>query len=219
MTDTGSRLGFSTLAPDSDGVMRTQPYRQGGFKAFGVAAGEVAVGRSIPRPARRKLFVDYAGPAGTIRSYSFSDVVRHRVPPAAFRGKIVVMGPTAPSLQDVHAVPVGGPMSGTEIQANAAWTALRGFPLRPPPRAVDVLAILLLGVLVPLVSLRFGWITSVGTALVAAAGYLVVLQLAFDRDVVLSAVYPLLALAVTTAFVLGRRARRATSRRRRLARR
>jgi CHASE2 domain-containing sensor protein len=47
------------------------------------------------------------------------------------RGKIVIVGATAPTQQDVHPTPTSGNrlMAGPEIQANAIWTALHGFPL------------------------------------------------------------------------------------------
>ena len=83
-------------------------------------------------------WIDYRGGPGTIRTVSFSDLVRGRIDPAVFRGKIVVVGATSPSLQDVHATPAASDdlMSGPEIQANAIWTATRALPLRTAPALV-----------------------------------------------------------------------------------
>jgi hypothetical protein len=60
-------------------------------------------------------------------------VLRGRVPAAVFRGKIVVVGATAPSLQDLHATPTSGSdlMPGPEVQANAIWTALHFLAIAP----------------------------------------------------------------------------------------
>ena len=79
-----------------------------------------------------------------------------RVDPAELRGRVVVVGATAPTLQDVHSTPTASDrlMSGPEIQANAISTALRGLPLRDAPRWTGVLALLLLGTLPALAHLR-----------------------------------------------------------------
>ena len=76
-------------------------------------------------------WIDYRGPPDTFRNVSFSRVLRGKVPDSVFRGKTVVIGATAPSLQDLHATSTTGDelMSGPEIQANAIWTADHGFPL------------------------------------------------------------------------------------------
>ena len=62
-------------------------------------------------------------------------MLRGEFPPDAFRGKIVVVGASAPSLQDFHATPVGEghEMPGAEVQANAIWTVENGFPLQSAP--------------------------------------------------------------------------------------
>ena len=96
------------------------------------------------------------GPRGTIPTYSFSDLIAGRVDPAKLRGRIVVVGASAPTLQDVHSTPTASDrlMSGPEIQANAISTALRGMPLREAPGWTGVLALLLLGTLPALAHLR-----------------------------------------------------------------
>jgi CHASE2 domain-containing sensor protein len=215
-----ARVGHSYLPASSDGVVRRVPWgtaatgsQKISLESFGLVTAEVATNRRI-RPANlggRSAVIDYAGPPRSVGTFSFSTVLRGRFRPGTFHGKIVVVGATAPSLQDLHATPAGGGlMSGPELQANVVETALRGFPLRSR-REVDVPLIVLLGLLVPLASLRFGRIATLGVALAAGALYLVTLQTSFDHDVLLPAVYPLLSLALTTALVLGLRARRRAS--------
>ena len=101
------------------------------------------------RRADRYPWIDYRGPPGTFAALSFSDVLRGRVPADAFRGKIVVVGATAPSLQDFHATPVGGDheMPGAEVQANAIWTVENGFPLQSAPGWLNLALIVLFGLL------------------------------------------------------------------------
>ena len=80
-------------------------------------------------------WIDFRGPPGTIPTVSFSDLVERRVDPAVVRGRIVVVGASAPTLQDVHFAPTAANevMSRPEVQANAIWTALHGLPLRERP--------------------------------------------------------------------------------------
>jgi HD-GYP domain-containing protein (c-di-GMP phosphodiesterase class II) len=114
------------------------------------------------------------------------------------RGKIAVVGATAPSLQDVHSTPTGF-MSGPELQANAIWTALHGVPLRSASDTVAVLVILLLAAAAPLARLRARPLLVCAIAVAIGLAYAVAAQLAFDAGVVLPVVAPLMALAVGTA--------------------
>jgi CHASE2 domain-containing sensor protein len=182
------------------------------LESFALIAAEEAMKRRIS-PSELgggAADIDYAGPAGTIRTFSFSDVLNGRFPRHTFRGKVVLVGASPPSLKDVHPTPIADAMSGVEIQANAVHTALRGFPLRART-GIDLALIALLGLIVPLASLRFGWIVLVGVAAAVGGLYVLTLQLAFDHHVLLPAVYPLLALVLATALAL--RARWALTRR------
>src|SRR5439155_2317422 len=125
-----------------------------------------------------EAWIHYAGPHGTDDSVSFSHVIRGHVPPGLCRNKIVVVGSSAPSLQDVHATPVDARMSGAEIEANAIDTALRGFPLQSASMLVNVLLIVLLGVVAPLLGLRFGPVIGTAVAIGAGGVFLFATQLA-----------------------------------------
>ena len=72
----------------------------------------------------------------TFPTVSFADLIAGRVPRAQLRGKVVVIGSTAPSLQDRHPTATSGDetMAGPEVQANAIWTAMHGNPLRDDRR-------------------------------------------------------------------------------------
>ena len=62
-------------------------------------------------------------------SISFANVLRGKFTPAAVRGKLVVVGASAPILQDLHATPTSnGTMPGPEVWANAISTLLQGSP-------------------------------------------------------------------------------------------
>jgi adenylate cyclase len=196
----GARVGNALLPPDEDGVDRRVPHTVEGLVGFAVASVEVA-GWRVSRFG--DAWIDYRGPPGTIRSLSFSRVLNGRFDPAQVRGKIVVVGTSAPSLQDVHPTSVSGEelMSGAEIQANAIDTVRRGLPLREAPGWVAVVLVVLVGVGGPLLwrQLR-GW--RVVYAFLAMALWLVVAQLAFGAGLILPVVYPLLAAVVAVAAAL-----------------
>ena len=213
----GARPGHSLVPAASDGVVRRVPYQVNGLKSLGIVAAEIATGAEVPRPASSQPLIDFAGKPGTVDTYSYADVLGGRVPSSAFRDRIVVIGATAPALQDVQdtSAATDEPMSGAEIQANVAQTAVRGFPL-DGWRWLAIPVILVLALLVPLASLRVGVVACLALAVGAAALYLLALQLAFDHDVVLPAIYAVLALVLTTVLSVARRLRDA--RRRRTAR-
>lgn len=193
--------GNALLPSEAGGVDRRLLYEVDGLKSFAVLAAERAKGQTIPSsqvdPAGG--WIDYVGPPGTIKTYSFSHVLRGNFPPDAFRGKVVVVGATSPTQQDVHATSVSGDelMSGPEIQANAIHTALHGFPLRSVPGWLNVLVIVLLALLAPLASLRLSPLRAFLVALAGGAAFAGLVQLAFDHGRVLAFVYPLVALALS----------------------
>jgi adenylate cyclase len=195
----GARAADTIVIPDADGVIRRFPYEVQGLKSFAVAAAEAGTGRAIGRDGFEsdRAWIDYAGPPKTIPTYSFSNVLGGKVDPSAFQGKIVVVGASAPTLQDVHPTSAGGGlMPGPELQANAIATVLDGLPLRPAPRWLNLALILLLAAAGPLAGFFLRPVLAFGLALAAAALYLVATQIAFDSGLILAVVYPLLALAV-----------------------
>ena len=191
----GARAGSSNYVNDSDGVIRRVPYAVEGLESFAIVAAEEFRGRRVP--VREGFeWIDFRGPPGTIESVPFSRLVEGRVPPEVFRDKVVVVGATAPSLQDVHATAVGGdkPMSGPEIQANAIATALADFPLERSSGGLDVTLIVLLGMVGPGVALWLGPVRAAIAGALLAALFAVAVQLAFNSGLIVSFLYPLASL-------------------------
>jgi CHASE2 domain-containing sensor protein len=211
-------------------AMATFPIMAGGEIARveaerdGVPTIAVATSQGLGRRVDLRAFgdggawIDFRGPPGTIPTYHFSDVREHRLPAAAVRGKVVVVGMTSPTEQDVHPTPTvtDDLMSGPEVQANAVWTVLHGLPLRTAPRWAAVLAILVLALAPAVATQRLRALSVVTTPLVAGA-YLGAAYLAFAGGWMLPVVAPLAALAlstigtVTSSYVTERRERRRVS--------
>ncbi len=150
-------------------------------------------------------WIDFRGAPGTIRTVSFSDLLAGHVDPRLIRGRIVVVGAGAPSLQDVHPTPAADHrlMSGPEIQANAIWTALHGAPLRDASWWIAVLSILALGLLPVAIGLRRHPLLVALAAPATAVGWLAAAHVAFDRGTVVLVTYPLIALGVGTIGSVG----------------
>ena len=204
----GARAANTVVKPDSGGVIRKMHYSIDGLVSFGVAVAEAAGAEKID-PAEMEgdgeAWIDYRGPPNTFAHYSYSRVLRGKVAASAFRGKTVIVGVSAPSLQDVHATSTSGNelMPGPEVQANAAWTALHGFPLTSSGLVVDLLLILLLAAVPAAVTLRLSALPALLVAIALALVYAIAAQIAFDGGTVLPVVYPLLALVLSAMGALG----------------
>jgi adenylate cyclase len=198
-----ARAANTNLSLDPGGVVRKMDYEKEGLVSFPIAIAEAASGERIDPGEMEgdgEAWIDFRGPADTFRNISFSRVLRGEVADAALRGKTVIVGATAPSLQDVHATSTTGEdelMSGPELVANEVWTAEEGFPLSSSGTFVAILLILLLAAVPAAVTLRLAPILSLLVAAVLAAVYALACQLAFDGGTVLPVVYPLLALALS----------------------
>jgi adenylate cyclase len=209
LREVGARPGSGVLIPDPGGVERRVPHSIDKLESLAVAGAEVATGRPVPADefdARDgTAWIDYYGPPGTIRTVSFSRAVRGRTPPGTFKDKVVVVGPSAPSLQDVHPTSTTGDdelMAGAEIQANALDTVRRGLPLHAAPRWLDAALIVLLGMVAPLASLRLSPLRAIAIAVVLAAAFAAAVQLAFNGGTILAFVYPMGALVLAAVGAL-----------------
>jgi adenylate cyclase len=197
----GAMLASVGVPTDSDAVIRQMFYAPVDIVSFDVAVASATLGHGVSEQhfPGDYAWIDFAGPPGSVPTYSFSDVLRGAVSPRAFVGKTVVVGYTDPSLQDIFTTPVSDkPMSGPEVHVNALDTILNGFPLRPAPGWVEVALVIVAVALVPLVSAfrRAGWtVAAAGAALVLL---LIALQVTFDSGLILNATRPLLAVILST---------------------
>ena len=191
----GARAGSTNFVNDSDGVIRRLPYEVEGLKSFAIAAAEEFRGRRLPRPDEFE-WIDFAGPPRTVDYVSFSRLVDGEYPPDTFTGKIVVVGATAPSLQDTHATAVGGggQMAGPEIQANGIATVLADYPLQEAPGALNLALIVLLGAVGPAIALVLGPLRAAIYGVLAGIIFTLGVQLAFNEGLIVSFLYPLASL-------------------------
>ncbi len=191
----GGQAGNSNYSTDSDNRIRRTFFRTQDLESFPIASARLQEGGGIDLPPGEWAWIDYAGPPKSVKYLSFVDVRRGTFNPDDVRGKVVVVGATAPSLQDLHQTSTtsGGLMPGPEVHANAIHTALAGFPLKSAPDWVNWLLVIVLGALTPFLALRRGITLPVVTGALAVAAVLVGAQLAFNSGTVVGVVYPVAA--------------------------
>lgn len=161
-------------------------------------------------PASR-MNIDYIGPAGSYKTYSFADVAGGRVSASQFRGKYVLIGATAPSLGDKFASPFmhtaglnpnqhGLLMSGVEVLANTLNTILRGRYYHDTPTSLAILfGVLVAALTVSVLSAAgqgpFQALQQIGSLVVVLGAIVIVCYFSFTRLLV----YPPLTLCLVSS--------------------
>jgi len=208
--------GHINPVPDFDGVLRRVPlvieYEGQYYEALSVAivraflnsqtgkATEMSVGPDnttqlewlrigaleIPVDEEAAALVPYR-PRGSFRYLSLADVLKDRVDPRELKGKIAILGTTAPTLQDMRATPVAEVLPGVEIHANMIIGILDEAVKKRPGYVVGAEIVLLLigGVafafLIPRLSALWATLaTALGIALITAFNFM-----AWQNDLVL----------------------------------
>lgn len=112
----------------------------------------------IPVDENVAALIPFRGYQGSYRYYSIADIMADRLKPGELKGKIALIGTTAPGLLDLRATPVGEAYPGVEIHANLITGMLDGeIKLKPPyVLGAEVVLLLVAGlamvVLLPLLS-------------------------------------------------------------------
>ena len=203
-------VGDASYGVDPGATIRRMYYAPQGLTSFPILAAEKFLDTKIT-PAEMggsSQWIDYVGPPGTIRGaagdhgpneFSFSKVYFNKIPASAFRGKVVVVGPSSPTLGDVHATSTTGNtvMSGVEVEASAIENALQGFPLHSYPRNANILLIILLALIPSFIAIKLPPLRALLLTVGLAAGFAAAVQFAFNHGRIVTFVYPLLALTIS----------------------
>jgi adenylate cyclase len=128
----------------------------------------------IPVDDEVAALVPYRGPRGSFPYVSLADVYFDRAPAEKLKGRIALIGTSAPGLQDLRSTPVGSVYPGVEIHANLIAGMLdRNLKQRPPYMLGAEVLLLIIGgvtlsILVPLLSpLRATLVSGLGLTLIA----------------------------------------------------
>ncbi len=113
---------------------------------------------TIPVDDSVSALIPYRGKRGSFKYVSLADVYFDKVPKDELRGKIALIGASAPGLLDLRSTPVGSVYPGVEIHANMITAMLdNDFKQKPPYMLGTEVILLLIGgialsLLVPLLS-------------------------------------------------------------------
>ena len=199
----GAVAAAANLPPDPGGVVRRYEQVVGALPSIAVTAAD-QIGEPAPRfGSGGDALIDFRGPPGTIATYSFSDVLSGQVDAERLRGQIVIVGATAPVLQDLHPTSASGrQMAGPEIQANAILTALDGNPLRSLPPWVSLIALIATGISATLCVMALGPVRGAAAATALGLLYAMAAQLAFAAGLVLPLAAPVIALGASAGLAV-----------------
>jgi len=117
----------------------------------------------IPVDREWNALVPYRGKQGSFKYYSMVDVINERIDIAELKGKIALIGTTAPGIFDLRATPVQGAYAGVEVHANLIAGMLDEKIKHQPPDVGGWEFFLLLGVGLVMVFLqpRLGFMTGI----------------------------------------------------------
>lgn len=167
---------FDNPTLDNDGVYRRVPlvqlYKGAVYESLALAVARQAMGRPgidfefEPPDVRTSLhlerlragslvaavderiavMVPYRGPEGSFPYVSASDVIAGKADASVIRGKIVLVGTSAPGLRDLRVTPVAKAYSGVEVHANIISGLLNGTIKQKAPYYSGIETVMLLGI-------------------------------------------------------------------------
>ena len=167
-----------------------------------VRQGEVRL--LLPTARNGSFLIPFRSPGGRhgghFQYYSASDLLAGRVAPNTLKGKIVLLGATAPGLRDLRATPVSSQFPGVEVHATALAAMLDGDFLHVPDyrEAYDTTAVLLTTLVLILVLSKMGAVGSLFWSVGVAGAWMLLTQLMFWRLGLVLPVVPVLLTVLAT---------------------
>lgn len=187
----GAELGYINVITDRDGITRSLNTNiKGDVVSFPHKIVEETFSKQVESYDR--FMINFVGPPGSFKTYSFADVISKRIDLDIFENKIVIIGATSPDLHDAYFVPTskGRAMPGAEILANSVQTMILENQLQNQSTFSLLLVLFVLCLLIALafVFLRVRTVTIL--ALIVLCVYVFIVIFAFNTEVLLNIVYP-----------------------------
>jgi adenylate cyclase len=215
-------IGHVYSLPDRDGVLRWEclsvNYGDDCYPSLALQVARLALGipmkemilyggsgvklgdRFLPTDLHGRALINYLGEERTFPYVSASGILRGRVPPDRFRGKIVLVGTSALGLYDQKVTPLSANMPGVEKNANVVANILGNDFLRRSPGVVELAVILATGLLFGFLLPRYEAAGSTAIALGTIAAYIALTDyLSVYKDLWLGFVYPFANILVLAA--------------------
>ncbi len=115
----------------------------------GVTVGKIF----IPTDNSMNMLISYNGPFRTFKYCDAFDVLTNKIPPEAFKNKIVLIGLTATGIGDLNVIPVANNFPGVEITANIIQNIItKNFIVRPSwSKTFEIVILVICGLFVLLI--------------------------------------------------------------------
>jgi adenylate cyclase len=218
-SEAGENSGYFNSFPDSDGVIRWAPlvikFQDHHYSSLALSmlaqyldwpmlvinmaeygVDSVQIGKTdIPTDEAGRMLINYLGPGKTFPHHSVSDVLKGRLPPETFKGKIVLVGATATGIYDMRVTPFSAVYPGVEIHANVIDNILhRNFLVHSGwTKFLDICMIILAGLLIGLTVPRVKAVTGIALCLGLLAAFIAVNMGLFIRfNLWMNLIYPVL---------------------------
>jgi len=104
----------------------------------------------IPTTSTSELLVNFKGPGGSFKRFSFFDIINDKIPPNVFKNKLVLVSASASGLMNPISTPTDSAMSVGEFSAHTIWAMLNKKFIQQPhwSPAAELITILILGLLI-----------------------------------------------------------------------
>ena len=167
-------LGKPPLVPGypDEGALSSKSYNGMEWLDLPLDGGKVV---RIPVDEHAASLIPYRGLQGSFRYLSAADALAGRLKQEQLRGKIVLLGTTAPGLMDLRSTPVGSTYPGVEIHANLVAGILDASIKQKPSYVLGaevlllVFCAVLLALLLPILSPLYASLLALGTLAAVAA--------------------------------------------------
>lgn len=171
---------------------------------------EIRLGTTnIPLDAASRQWVNYYGASNTFHTASFADLLAGRLDPSLFKDKIVLIGDTALGNSDRHASPFDPALPGVERIATIVDNILTERWLNRPDWAplAEIAAMILLPLCAAMLANTFSGRVALGCSLLIFGLLTALAQWAFNQQgIVLSLIFPVIALGLATVGSIAHRA-------------
>jgi len=172
-----------------------------------VIGDETEIKYQVRTDANGTMLVNFVGRPNTFPSCSFVDVIKDRIPPDTFEGRIVLVGMmNTVNEMDLHRTPVSaGRMAGVEFQANTIHTLLNHRSLVEQSDVGTTVTVVLLALASAIVLSQLEAAPGALLTALLAAGYFVFTSLRFDAGHLSNVLFPFVTIFVNYAAVTATR--------------
>lgn len=232
--DASSKVGFANYQPDDDSVIRKMPLFMnfadrlypslamamvlylfnleaqqidifpGEFIRLNIETEERLSPFYIPIDDQGQLLINYNGSFQTFRYVSFYDVYTQRLPKEFFDGKIVIIGASAPGLEDIRPVPFQEAFPGVEIHANILYNILNQDFVFQKSKLTGYAILFLLCLIIGIVSSFFKMWINIPVLIIVGGGFILSAFIAFiSSNIWIETVRPVIGIILSQVAVLG----------------